>query len=86
MMSDLVSIRKWADFLQRTELKFDMVSAVDELAKQVGPSLQICSRWGSGPTALSLGCCLGEFNTVLVLRTHLLKLSCKNGAVPNASQ
>ena len=35
MMSDLVSIRKWADFLQRTELKFDMVSAVDELAKQV---------------------------------------------------
>ena len=37
MMSDLVSIRKWADFLQRTEIKFDMVSAVDELAKQVPP-------------------------------------------------
>lgn len=36
MMADLGSIRKWAGFLQRTEIKFDMLSAVDELAKQAG--------------------------------------------------
>ncbi len=36
MMSDLSSIRTWAGFLQRTEIKFDMLSAVGELAKQAG--------------------------------------------------
>jgi hypothetical protein len=35
MMTDLSSIRNWAGFLQKTEIKFDMLSAVDELAKQV---------------------------------------------------
>lgn len=35
MMTDLASIRNWAGFLQKTEIKFDMLSAVDELAKQV---------------------------------------------------
>ena len=35
MMTDLTSIRKWAGFLQKTEIKFDMLSAVDELASQV---------------------------------------------------
>ena len=35
MLTDLRSIRKWAGYLQKTEIKFDMVSAVDELAKQV---------------------------------------------------
>ena len=36
MAMDLENIRVWADFLSKTEIKFDMVSAVDELAKQVG--------------------------------------------------
>ena len=36
MVMDLENIRVWADFLSKTEIKFDMVSAVDELAKQVG--------------------------------------------------
>jgi predicted unusual protein kinase regulating ubiquinone biosynthesis (AarF/ABC1/UbiB family) len=35
MTMDLENIRVWADFLSRTEIKFDMVSAVDELAKQI---------------------------------------------------
>jgi predicted unusual protein kinase regulating ubiquinone biosynthesis (AarF/ABC1/UbiB family) len=35
MMLDLSSIRQWAGFLQKTEIKFDMLSAVDELASQV---------------------------------------------------
>lgn len=35
MMLDLSSIRQWAGFLQKTEIKFDMLSAVDELAGQV---------------------------------------------------
>ncbi len=43
MMLDLSSIRQWAGFLQKTEIKFDMLSAVDELAGQV--PLQ---RWGYG--------------------------------------
>ena len=35
MSMDLDNIRVWADFLSKTEIKFDMVSAVDELAKQI---------------------------------------------------
>ncbi|KAK9811448.1 hypothetical protein WJX72_004052 [[Myrmecia] bisecta] len=35
MMGDLSNVRKAAKFLQATELKFDMVSAVAELAKQI---------------------------------------------------
>jgi len=35
MLTDLRSIRNWAGYLQKTEIKFDMLSAVDELAKQV---------------------------------------------------
>jgi predicted unusual protein kinase regulating ubiquinone biosynthesis (AarF/ABC1/UbiB family) len=35
MSIDLENIRVWADFLSKTEIKFDMVSAVDELAKQI---------------------------------------------------
>ncbi|KAK9826471.1 hypothetical protein WJX81_002686 [Elliptochloris bilobata] len=35
MMLDLGSIRRWAGFLQKTEINFDMLSAVDELASQV---------------------------------------------------
>lgn len=35
MTMDLENIRVWADFLSKTEIKFDMVSAVDELAKQI---------------------------------------------------
>ena len=35
MSMDLENIRVWADFLSKTEIKFDMVSAVDELAKQI---------------------------------------------------
>lgn len=38
MMLDLSSIRQWAGFLQKTEIKFDMLSAVDELAGQVRSS------------------------------------------------
>ena len=34
MMADLKSIRKWAGFLQKTEIQFDLVNSVDELAKQ----------------------------------------------------
>jgi hypothetical protein len=34
-MKDLGNIRSLAGFLSRTELKFDMVSAVDELSSQV---------------------------------------------------
>jgi len=36
MRGDLANIRVAADFLSRTEIKFDMVSAVDELRKQIG--------------------------------------------------
>ena len=35
MRRDLVQIRRAAVFLQRTELKFDLASPVDELAAQV---------------------------------------------------
>jgi predicted unusual protein kinase regulating ubiquinone biosynthesis (AarF/ABC1/UbiB family) len=35
MALDLVSIRKWANFISKTEIKFDLVSAVDELSEQV---------------------------------------------------
>lgn len=35
MAMDLQSIRLWAAFLSKTEIKFDMLSAVDELAKQI---------------------------------------------------
>lgn len=41
MMTDLSSIRRWAGFLQKTEIKFDMLSAVDELSKQVRHSDQL---------------------------------------------
>ena len=34
-MQDLSNIRLAAAFLSRTELKFDLVSAVDELAAQI---------------------------------------------------
>ena len=47
MMADLSSIRTWAGFLQRTEIKFDMLSAVGELAKQAG-ALQHSLLTGSG--------------------------------------
>ena len=44
MMLDLSSIRSWAGFLQKTEIKFDMLSAVDELAGQVQPAARrLCS-------------------------------------------
>ncbi|CAG9460985.1 unnamed protein product [Pedinophyceae sp. YPF-701] len=35
MTQDLVNIRAAAGFLQRTEIQFDMVSAIDELARQI---------------------------------------------------
>lgn len=35
MTMDLQSLRIWAAFLSKTEIKFDMLSAVDELAKQI---------------------------------------------------
>ena len=35
MMLDLTHIRVFADYLRHTEIKFDLVSAVDELAGQV---------------------------------------------------
>ena len=35
MQADLVNLRAAARFLQRTELQFDLVSAVDELHSQV---------------------------------------------------
>lgn len=35
MSMDLQSIRLWAAFLSKTEIKFDMMSAVDELSKQI---------------------------------------------------
>ncbi len=35
MKLDLVSIRKWANFIGKTEIQFDLVSTVDELADQV---------------------------------------------------
>ena len=35
MMLDLTHIRVFASYLRRTEIKFDLVSAVDELAGQV---------------------------------------------------
>jgi len=44
MAMDLENIRVWADFLSKTEIKFDMVSAVDELAKQVGLSRVVVGR------------------------------------------
>ena len=49
MMLDLSSIRSWAGFLQKTEIKFDMLSAVDELAGQVQPNarrLHLCHFFG----------------------------------------
>ena len=39
MSLDLANIRLVSAFLQHTEIKFDMVSAVDELAAQVGAAL-----------------------------------------------
>ncbi|CAD7702937.1 unnamed protein product [Ostreobium quekettii] len=35
MKQDLKNIRKWAAFLSKTEIKFDMVSAVEELQRQI---------------------------------------------------
>ena len=35
MTIDLQSLRVWAAFLSKTEIKFDLLSAVDELAKQI---------------------------------------------------
>eukprot|EP00210_Caulerpa_lentillifera_P006027 g5760.t1 len=35
MKQDLGNIRTWAKFLSKTEIQFDMVSAVDELQKQI---------------------------------------------------
>lgn len=35
MMGDLKQIRRFSNFLQKTEIKFDLLSAVDELAGQV---------------------------------------------------
>jgi predicted unusual protein kinase regulating ubiquinone biosynthesis (AarF/ABC1/UbiB family) len=35
MMGDLKQIRRFGGFIQKTEIKFDMLSAVDELAGQV---------------------------------------------------
>lgn len=35
MKQDLSNIRTWANFLSKTEIQFDMVSAVDELRKQI---------------------------------------------------
>lgn len=35
MKRDLINVRSWASFLSKTEIKFDMVSAVDELQKQI---------------------------------------------------
>ena len=35
MKQDLGNIRKWAAFLSKTEIKFDMVSGVDELQRQI---------------------------------------------------
>ncbi len=42
MLTDLRSIRNWAGYLQKTEIKFDMLSAVDELAKQVKSASACC--------------------------------------------
>lgn len=35
MMGDLKQIRRFSNFIQKTEIKFDLLSAVDELASQV---------------------------------------------------
>ncbi|GMH36923.1 hypothetical protein BSKO_04796 [Bryopsis sp. KO-2023] len=35
MKQDLRNVRSWAAFLSKTEIKFDMVSAVDELERQI---------------------------------------------------
>lgn len=35
MKQDLANIRTWARFLSKTEIQFDLVSAVDELRKQI---------------------------------------------------
>jgi predicted unusual protein kinase regulating ubiquinone biosynthesis (AarF/ABC1/UbiB family) len=44
MARDLVNIRSAALFLSKTELKFDLVSAVDELSKQVRLEFDF-TRW-----------------------------------------
>ncbi len=38
MMGDLKQIRRFAGIIQKTEINFDMLSAVDELAGQVNMS------------------------------------------------
>lgn len=35
MKQDLNNLRKWGAFLSKTELKFDLVSAVNELQNQI---------------------------------------------------
>ena len=42
MMTDLRHIRVFSAFLSKTEIKFDLVSAVDELAAQVSCTMQPC--------------------------------------------
>lgn len=44
MKRDLANVRTWAAFLSKTEIKFDMVSAVDELQKQIELEFDF-TRW-----------------------------------------
>ena len=41
MMLDLSHIRKFSGFLQKTEIKFDLLSAIDELAAQADCSSDV---------------------------------------------
>lgn len=44
MKKDLGNVRSWASFLSKTEIKFDMVSAVDELERQIELEFDF-TRW-----------------------------------------
>ena len=57
MMTDLRHIRVFSAFLSKTEIKFDLVSAVDELAAQVRRSRRVLCilRCSAQPGALADG-------------------------------
>jgi predicted unusual protein kinase regulating ubiquinone biosynthesis (AarF/ABC1/UbiB family) len=55
MTIDLVNLRATSAFLQKTELKFDLLSAVEELQKQIHLEFDFM-RWARGQLARRSHC------------------------------
>ena len=75
MLTDLRSIRNWAGYLQKTEIKFDMVSAVDELAKQVSLLLHAPSIVPHAKSVLANIACLPKREDVVNADSLMCRLS-----------